>query len=241
MKRTIILGVALFAFGAFVVAPGTAMAGKNCGSAKTADAKQVSSKTCSSAKTADVNTADAKLVSSKACGSAKTGDAKLASAHAGCNIGAKACTDEEMAACAAKMGVSVEECKKMWATGNMSVVNISIQGMTCGGCENSISAALESVPGVVKVQSVSHKDGTARLCITKEADQSALIKAVTNKGYQAEFIQAVVTVSDDASVKTASSAGCNKQASGKAGCCAKGASAKSADATAASSSAGGTK
>lgn len=225
MKRTIILGVALFAFGAFVVAPGTAMAGKNCGSAKTADAKQVSSKTCSSAKTADVNTADA----------------KLASAHAGCNIGAKACTDEEMAACAAKMGVSVEECKKMWATGNMSVVNISIQGMTCGGCENSISAALESVPGVVKVQSVSHKDGTARLCITKEADQSALIKAVTNKGYQAEFIQAVVTVSDDASVKTASSAGCNKQASGKAGCCAKGASAKSADATAASSSAGGTK
>jgi len=102
------------------------------------------------------------------------------------------CSPEHAAACAAKLGMTPEECQKLCAGGDYSHVNMSIKGMTCTGCESTISTCLQTVPGVVKVGVVSYKEGTAFLLVdSKKVTNEELVKAVSNKGYQAEVIPAV--------------------------------------------------
>ncbi len=131
------------------------------------------------------------------CGKAKakTADAK---AH---------CSGEEAKACAGKLGLSVEECKTLCAVEGHKFVSLSIEGMTCGACENSITTALQEIDGVMKVGKVSHKEGSAFAVInTADVRASELAKAVTKKGYKAE----VVLASAGAESKNASAtaAGC---------------------------------
>ena len=102
------------------------------------------------------------------------------------------CSPEHAAACAAKLGMTPEECQKLCATGEYTHVNMSIKGMTCTGCENTISTCLQTVPGVVKVGVVSYKDGTAFVLVdSKKVKNEDLVTAVSTKGYQAEIIPAV--------------------------------------------------
>jgi copper chaperone len=71
---------------------------------------------------------------------------------------------------------------------------ISIKGMTCGGCEQSVTTALTATPGVLKVVSVNYKTGTAVVCIdpTKVEDK-VITTAVSNTGFEAQIIPAVAT------------------------------------------------
>jgi len=102
------------------------------------------------------------------------------------------CTPEEAAACAAKLGISPEECQKLCASGEYTPVNMSIKGMTCTGCENTITTCLQALPGVVKVGVVSYKDGSAFVVVDpKKVNNEELVKAISDKGYQAEVIPAV--------------------------------------------------
>ena len=102
------------------------------------------------------------------------------------------CSPEHAAACAAKLGITVEDCQKLCASGDYTHINMSIKGMTGTGCENAISTCLQAVPGVVKVGVVSYKDGTAYLMIDpKKVKNEDLVTAVSSKGYQAEVIPAV--------------------------------------------------
>jgi copper chaperone CopZ len=72
------------------------------------------------------------------------------------------------------------------------MTQISIKGMTCGGCENDVTAALTAVPGVIKVVSVSHKDGLAVVCTDKtKCESGSLTKAVSAKGFEAKIMPAV--------------------------------------------------
>ena len=106
------------------------------------------------------------------------------------------CTPGEAAACAAKMGLSPEECQKLCASGEYSHVNMSIKGMTCTGCESTITTCLQTLPGVVKVGVVSYKDGSAFVMIDpKMVNNEDLVKAISDKGYQAEVIPAVSVTS----------------------------------------------
>jgi len=102
------------------------------------------------------------------------------------------CSAEGAAACAAKMGMPVEECQKLCASGEYTMVSMSIKGMTCTGCENTITTCLQELPGVVKVGKVSYQDGTAFVMIDpKKVKNEAMVTAVSNKGYKAEVIPAV--------------------------------------------------
>ena len=94
--------------------------------------------------------------------------------------------------CAAKaMNMSKEDFVKMCAEGKMAVHTISIEGMTCGGCENSVTTALEKIEGVNKVVAVSHTDKMAIICVDpKNVQTSALTKAITDKGFQAQVVTA---------------------------------------------------
>jgi copper chaperone CopZ len=102
------------------------------------------------------------------------------------------CTPEHAAACAAKLGLSLEECQKLCASGEYTHVNMSIKGMTCGSCESKITTCLQALPGVVKVGVVSYKDGSAFVMIDpKKVNNEDLVKAISDNGYQAEVIPAV--------------------------------------------------
>lgn len=102
------------------------------------------------------------------------------------------CSPEHAAACAARLGLSLEECQKLCASGEYSHVDMSIKGMTCTGCESTITTCLQALPGVVKVGLVSYKDGSAFVLIDpKKVGNEELVKAISDKGYQAEVIPAV--------------------------------------------------
>jgi copper chaperone len=62
---------------------------------------------------------------------------------------------------------------------------LSIQGMTCGGCVNSVTRVLKALPGVQSVE-VQLTPGQARVIFDEAmVDIAALKKAVAEAGYTA--------------------------------------------------------
>ncbi len=69
-------------------------------------------------------------------------------------------------------------------TTNTTQAIISIKGMTCTGCEKTVTDALKSVDGVVDA-AASFKDGIAKVRYNKQkVDLAVLAKAIEKKGYQ---------------------------------------------------------
>ena len=65
----------------------------------------------------------------------------------------------------------------------METVNLSIQGMHCGGCASKVSTALQSVPGA-NVENVAV--GSARISFDpKKTSAAALIGVVDKLGFKA--------------------------------------------------------
>jgi len=64
-------------------------------------------------------------------------------------------------------------------------VVLNINGMTCGGCEGKVKAALSACEGVSDVN-VSHKEGKAHLLVEEgKANKVVLIEAVKQVGFTA--------------------------------------------------------
>lgn len=62
-------------------------------------------------------------------------------------------------------------------------VTIRVDGMTCGGCENSVKGALERLDGV-QVLEASHQEGTVEVLFDPDRiDRSALAGAIEEAGY----------------------------------------------------------
>ena len=71
---------------------------------------------------------------------------------------------------------------------------LSIDGMTCGGCANHLTAALEKVDGVVEAD-VSHEDGKATVRYNADkVDTDALVEAV-NSTHNGKFTAKLVSES----------------------------------------------
>ena len=118
------------------------------------------------------------------------------------------------------------------------MVSMNITGMTCGGCESSVTAALEKMEGVVSVKKVCSESGTAIVYVdpAKMKDKNVMTSAVANKGFNAEIIPAVATTTVNADGKVCTEA--------EMAACAAACAAKKVDATAATAkkvSAEGTK
>lgn len=60
---------------------------------------------------------------------------------------------------------------------------ITVEGMHCDGCEQTVSEALREVAGVVDA-SADHEAG--RATVTGDADADALVDAVEQAGYSAQ-------------------------------------------------------
>lgn len=155
--------------------------------ASNTNAKLAGDKATCASKTSTTN---AKLVGDKATCASKTSttNAKLAGDKASC-----------AAACASK-GASLataEECATLCSKSS-EVRVVSIEGMTCGGCEESIKATLAKAPGVLKVINVSYQDGIALVAVDKnKVCTTTMAKMVTDKGYKAEVIPAVAKTTAD--------------------------------------------
>lgn len=200
MKKIIFLGLSGLAVLAMTIAP--VVAGEGC-----ADASKASTTSTKAACCAKAEGASASLVGAS-CGEKST--ATTASAHGTCNLNGQKLTAEECAKMMASM--TPEQCAKACGyEGKMEMVNMSIKGMTCGGCEGSVTAALEKTPGVVKVVSVNYKDGSALVCIDPAKTKAeTLTQTVSNKGYEAQIIPAVATTG---ATTKAAGAGCSKTCS----------------------------
>ena len=132
--------------------------------------------------------------SDEGCPATKTkGSAKKAT------IENKACTAEQIAACAKMAGVSPEECAKHCAgKTNCEFTALSIKGMTCEACEKTIKETLMEVEGVHNVVKVSHEEGKAWVCYAPDKVKTDdLTASITRKGYRAEVIPAVMKSSEE--------------------------------------------
>jgi Cu2+-exporting ATPase len=68
------------------------------------------------------------------------------------------------------------------------IVTVKIKGMMCGHCEARVKKALEELPFVDEAVT-SHEHGTAVLSISKEMDEKAVKKAITDAGYKYQGIK----------------------------------------------------
>ncbi|MEO9249322.1 heavy-metal-associated domain-containing protein [Citricoccus nitrophenolicus] len=66
----------------------------------------------------------------------------------------------------------------------MNTTEFQVTGMTCGHCEMSVREEVEEIPGVESVE-VSHQDGTLVVTGAEPVDETAVISAVQEAGYQA--------------------------------------------------------
>lgn len=65
----------------------------------------------------------------------------------------------------------------------MSEIILSVTGMTCGGCVNSVQKVLAALPGVQSVE-VSLTPGQARVVFEPtRIDRAALVQAVIDAGF----------------------------------------------------------
>ncbi|MGB9965304.1 heavy-metal-associated domain-containing protein [Halobacterium hubeiense] len=59
---------------------------------------------------------------------------------------------------------------------------ITVEGMSCGGCESTVEDALEDVAGVDSASADRERDAAA---VEGDADPDALVAAVEDAGYDA--------------------------------------------------------
>jgi copper chaperone CopZ len=64
----------------------------------------------------------------------------------------------------------------------MSTTTITVEGMSCGGCANSVRAELTHIPGVVEVD-VDISNGTVTIASDAPVDDAAIRAAVEEAGY----------------------------------------------------------
>lgn len=74
-------------------------------------------------------------------------------------------------------------------------IQLSISGMSCAGCVNSVETALNSVSDVITA-TVNFADHTASVSANSDIDTENLIKAVQDAGYEAAVMQGLDDLSE---------------------------------------------
>jgi copper chaperone CopZ len=63
------------------------------------------------------------------------------------------------------------------------VIDLKIEGMTCGHCEMSVTKELSKLPGAADVK-VYSTNGTATLSVDESVDDAQVLAAVEEAGYK---------------------------------------------------------
>ena len=65
----------------------------------------------------------------------------------------------------------------------MNEIQLTVTGMTCGGCVSSVQRVLTALPGVQSAE-VSLTDGQAHVtCDPTRIDRAALVQAIVDAGF----------------------------------------------------------
>ncbi len=68
-------------------------------------------------------------------------------------------------------------------------LTLNIQGMTCDGCAQHVTQALQQVPGVLQAHVPGWQSGQAEVVAEAGVDEQALLDAVARAGYRAEVLR----------------------------------------------------
>ena len=94
----------------------------------------------------------------------------------------------------------------------MKIIELNVQGMSCGACVKHATKALLSVAGVAQVD-VDLANGRARVEGDLRAGAEPLIAALASEDYPATL------VSGDGSVGSPKAGGCDSVTGTQSGCC----------------------
>ena len=75
----------------------------------------------------------------------------------------------------------------------MSTLHLEVQGMSCGGCVKSVTAALTSLPGVTGVE-VNQSAGHVTVTGDMQQGGDPLVLALTAAGYPARLTSAMTAL-----------------------------------------------
>lgn len=210
MKKVLTFSIATLAALAF-----TAGSSFACGEKSTAStASKTDGKLASSSYSCSASKTDGKLASSsKSCSAAKK-DGKLASSGYACSAHKNGTTNAAYANLPVKAQlVAASHDANCSVDGSCQLVNIAVNGMTCGGCEYGVKDALAKVDGVNGVVNVDFNEGIAQVCTSKKVDHAAMTQAVSSTGFKAQIIPAVAKTTSNstakASLSNAKGAGCS--------------------------------
>ncbi len=64
----------------------------------------------------------------------------------------------------------------------MITVTLRVDGMTCGGCEQSVRRAVEQVPGVTEA-TADHQAGIVSMLMLESSDITAVRGAILDAGF----------------------------------------------------------
>lgn len=64
----------------------------------------------------------------------------------------------------------------------METIELSVQGMSCGGCENSVKVAVGDIAGVGSVEA-DHESGRVTVTSNGTADVDAIKAAIVEAGF----------------------------------------------------------
>lgn len=96
----------------------------------------------------------------------------------------------------------------------MNTVELQVQGMTCGSCVKHVTKALQSVPGVSRVE-VDLANGRAIVEGDLSSGVQPLIAALAHEDYPAQL------ASGTAPTPASKAGGCHSGQDKKGGCCCK--------------------
>jgi copper chaperone CopZ len=65
----------------------------------------------------------------------------------------------------------------------MAELNLQVEGMDCGGCEDSIKKAVSRIEGVESV-SASHSSGKVQVVFSGASDEAGVRTAIEDAGYE---------------------------------------------------------
>ena len=72
-------------------------------------------------------------------------------------------------------------------TMNQKEINLKISGMHCASCEKLVSLKLEKLPGAENI-SIDSKTGTGYLKVDEKVEDSTIINAVKQTGYDSSIV-----------------------------------------------------
>ena len=96
----------------------------------------------------------------------------------------------------------------------MNTIELDVQGMTCGSCVRHVTKALQSVPGVSRVE-VDLANGRARVEGELQSGARPLIAALAQGDYAAQL------ATSTAPTQSSKAGGCHSGQDRKGGCCCK--------------------